>query len=93
MGTFKFHFNGYDNTFSDINLSMDDALRSYGASITLQRIRRLFLRKKESKLPYVLLSLYRDFEKILDRVLLNADSFEVSHANIVKLNDNNLFLR
>lgn len=76
-----------DNTFSDINLSMDDALRSYGASITLQRIRRLFLRKKESKLPYVLLSLYRDFEKILDRVLLNADSFEVSHANIVKLND------
>ena len=76
-----------DNTFPDINLSMDDALRSYGASITLQKIRRLFLRKKESKLPYSLLNLYRDFEKIVDRVLLNADSFEVSHAGIIKLND------
>lgn len=77
-----------DSTFSDMNLTRDDALRSYGASITLQRIRRLFLRKKESKLPYSFLELYRDFEKIVDRVLLNAESFEVSHADVVKLNEN-----
>lgn len=77
-----------DDTFPEINLSMDDALRCYSASITLQRIRRLFLRKKEKKLPYSFLDLYHNFEKILDKVLLSADSFEVSHAGIVKLNDN-----
>lgn len=77
-----------NNTFPEINLSRNDALRCYGASITLQRIRRLFLRKKEDKLPYSLLDLYHDFEKIVDKVLLSADSFEVSHAGIVKLNDN-----
>ena len=79
-------FQWINENFEDINLSPTDANRSYYAAITLQKIRRDFLRKRRGNIPYAHLDLYYEFEKNIDRVLLNADSFEVSYADIVKIN-------
>ena len=79
-------FQWINENFDDINLSSTDANRSYYAAITLQKIRRDFLRKRKDNIPYAHLGLYYEFEKNIDRVLLNADSFEVSYADIVKIN-------
>ena len=76
-----------NNNFDDIELTEIDANRSYSASITLQKIRRDFLRKRKNNIPYAHLNLYYEFEKNIDRVLLNADSFEVSYADVVQIND------
>lgn len=71
--------------FEDIELSPTDANRSYYAAITLQKIRRDFLRKRKNNIPYAHLDLYYEFQNTIDRVLMNADSFEVSYADIVKI--------
>lgn len=76
-----------NDNFEDMKLTDTDANRSYYASITLQKIRSDFLRKRKNKIPYAHLNLYYEFQKNIDRVLLNADSFEVSFADVVQIND------
>lgn len=72
--------------FEDIELSTNDANKSYYAAITLQKIRRDFLRKRKNNVPYGHLNLYYEFQNNIDRILINANSFEVSYADIVKIN-------
>lgn len=80
-------YNWINENFEDINLSETDANQSYYAAITLQKIRRDFLRKRKNYIPYAHLDLYYKFQNNIDRVLMNADSFEVSYADVVKIND------
>lgn len=71
--------------FSDINLARNDAEKTFGAAVLLQKIRRDFLHKRKEKIQYNFKGLYKEFEEIFDRVLLNAESFEVRNADTVSL--------
>lgn len=77
-----------NDNFEDIELTDRDAHRSFSASTTMQKIRSDFLHKRKNKIPYAHLNMYFEFEKSIDRILLNADSFEVSFADVVQINDN-----
>ena len=78
-------YNWANNTFEDVNVTAIDAEKTYTAAVYLQRIRRDFLHKRSNKMPYNFKSLYKEFEDIFDRVLLNADSFEVIKADMVQI--------
>ena len=75
-----------NNEFSDMNLTSNDAQKTFSAAILIQQIRRDFLHKKTNKIQYNFKGLYKQFEEIFDKVLLNAESFEVLNADIVTLN-------
>ena len=71
--------------FSDITLTQNNAEKTFNAAILLQKIRRDFLHKRKDKIQYNFKGLYKEFEEIFDRVLLNAESFEVRNADTVTL--------
>lgn len=75
-----------NNEFSDMNLTSNDARKTFDAAILIQKIRRDFLHKKTRNIQYNFKGLYKEFEDLFDKVLLNAESFEVLKADIVTLN-------
>lgn len=79
-------YNWINDTFEDINLTKYDAQKVFNAATLIQKIRRDFLHKKTRNIQYNFKGLYNEFEEIFDKVLLNAESFEVLKADIVTLN-------